>query len=772
MATRPAAARPLAVILTGFLVLLLSAPFLGPGRALAAGGATAPAASDGGRVVLVLLPYVDWPDLAGGDLPAFRRLEREGATGLVNVLTPQRNAPATAALALGSASIQPGAPGLAEAYQRGERIPAALADAGARAAEVYAWRYGRRPPAGRAILELGMGPLLAQAAAAPLAVQPPYGFLGDALHAAGFETAVLGNSDAAGLPQRFAVPAAMDGAWSVDAGEVDDGLLVADASFPGGVRTSLSRLLAAYDRLPPRVGLVVVEAGDMARVESEASAMSPAALQAARRQALTGADRLVGALQARLDPRRDLLLVLSLAPTPAAGRQDAYLVPVFAWGKGVAAGSLLTSPTTRQAGVVEVTDVAPTVLEALGVTPPAEPGVTGRPMGTVAAADPVAAVQAIYTSTLANAARRPSLLYFFVISGIVLFFASAAALVAIHLSRPATAARIRRLLRAALVAFSLSPLALLLLAFFPQLGPGTSMALFLAMLAVLGALALRLPAPRGRRLLAPLLWIDLATVAFVLGDLLTGSWADANSPLGYSALYAARFYGLGNEYGGVLIGASLMGVTGLLDLLGNRRGWREAAVLLFAVIGAVLLDPELGANFGIALAALVGYFVATVRLWGRRLGVREAVLAVLLLLVGTGVMVGIDLLAGHASHIGRAFAQAAQGGGGLADFLALVAGKLGMNWKLIRLTNWSWLFLAALFLYLLVALRPGGFGEAFEKRHPALVAGFAGAALGSVAALLFNDSGIVAAATAMVYVSPPAIVLAAYRDGGAEGGNP
>ncbi|MDI3299115.1 MAG: hypothetical protein QJR08_08110 [Bacillota bacterium] len=772
MDTRQGPARRFsAAAATGLLFLfLLGSPF-SPRVALAQGGSEGSGGARG-RAVVVLLPYVDWPDVAGARLPALQRMEREGAVGLVNVLTPQRNSPATAALALGSGSVQAGGPSLDEAYQRGERVPAGLPDAGATAADAYLWRYGRRPPAGAAVLELGMGPLLSQQAEAMPEVQPPFGFLGEALHAAGRATAVLGNSDAAGLLQRYAVPAAMDRNWAVDAGRVDEGLLVADPSFPGGVRTSLSRLLQSYDRLPAAVGLVVVDAGDMARVEAEAPAMTPAALEAARRRALAEADRLVGELQRRLDPRRDLLLVLSLAPSPPAARQDAYLVPILAWGRGVAPHTLLTSPTTREPGVVEIADVAPSILQALDIPMPrGEPGVTGRPMGTVPAADPPAGVQAVYTSTLVNAARRPSLLYFFVISGIVLFFASAAALVAIRLSLPRTAARIRSALRAALVVFSVSPLGLLLLAFFPRLGPGASMALFLAMLVAFGGLALLLPVPRGRRLLAPLFWIDLATVGFVLGDLVSGSWADANSPLGYSALYAARFYGLGNEYGGVLIGASLMGITGLLDLLGNGRGWRAAAVLAFAAIGLVLLDPQLSANFGIALAALAGYFVAAVRLSGRRLGWREAVLAAGLLVAGAGVMVGLDLLSGHSSHIGRAFAEAARGGSGLAGFLQIVVRKLGMNWKLIRLTNWSWLFLAALFLYLLVALRPGGFGEAFEKRHPALVAGFAGAALGSVAALLFNDSGIVAAATAMVYVSPPAIVLAAYRDGGGESGD-
>src|SRR5690606_686485 len=52
---------------------------------------------------------------------------------------------------------------------------------------------------------------------------------------------------------------------------------------------------------------------------------------------------------------------------------------------GVAAGpGLATSATTRRAGIVANTDVAPTVLAALGVAPP--PGMAGRPLAGVSLA--------------------------------------------------------------------------------------------------------------------------------------------------------------------------------------------------------------------------------------------------------------------------------------------------------------------------------------------------------------------------------------------------
>ena len=54
------------------------------------------------------------------------------------------------------------------------------------------------------------------------------------------------------------------------------------------------------------------------------------------------------------------------------------------------------------------------------------------------------------------------------------------------------------------------------------------------------------------------------TVVLVV-DVLLGAPIIKNSILGYDPIVAARFYGIGNEYMGVLIGTTLIGTTGLLD---------------------------------------------------------------------------------------------------------------------------------------------------------------------------------------------------------------
>src|SRR5690606_15577095 len=100
-------------------------------------------------------------------------------------------------------------------------------------------------------------------------------------------------------------------------------------------------------------------------------------------------------------------------------------------------------------------------------------------------------------------------------------------------------------------------------------------------LAVIGGLALALaglasragrPAGTG-----PFVALSLATAAALVADVTQGAPLIKSSLLGYDPITGARFYGIGNEYMGVLIGTTLVGATGLLDRF-PRRSWLRWAI--------------------------------------------------------------------------------------------------------------------------------------------------------------------------------------------------
>lgn len=85
--------------------------------------------------------------------------------------------------------------------------------------------------------------------------------------------------------------------------------------------------------------------------------------------------------------------------------------------------------------------------------------------------------------------------------------------------------------------------------------------------------------------------------------------------------------------------------------------------------------------------------------------------------------------------------------------------KLETNWRLIRHSIWTKVFALSLIVSFIVQLLPGT-GRS-PQMSPAWAAAFRGILAASVAALLFNDSGIVAAATAIVYLVVPKLILEA-----------
>lgn len=68
-----------------------------------------------------------------------------------------------------------------------------------------------------------------------------------------------------------------------------------------------------------------------------------------------------------------------------------------------------------------------------------------------------------------------------------------------------------------------------------------------------------------------------------------------NSLLGYDPIIGARFYGIGNEYMGVLVGASLITIS----IFFEKFGFKNIILLPFALAVVFIMgNPMMGANVG------------------------------------------------------------------------------------------------------------------------------------------------------------------------------
>jgi hypothetical protein len=228
-----------------------------------------------------------------------------------------------------------------------------------------------------------------------------------------------------------------------------------------------------------------------------------------------------------------------------------------------------------------------------------------------------------------------------------------------------------------------------------------------------------------------------ATAAVILIDAAFGLGSVQFSMLSGYQLQGIRYYGIGNEYMGVLIGCALFAVSS-----GTRLPW--ARIALLACAWAALGHPALGAKAGgvVVGAAALGVGIAVVR--GRRPRWRELAGWTALGIGAAFAVAWLDRAAsGEAlSHMGGALASAQTRG---AAYLAeIVLRKLAMNARIA--TNPIMLgaaMLAACAMWLAahrVDASGGPWAGAPVRRN-----GFRAAAMVALVALLFNDSGAVAA---------------------------
>lgn len=720
------------------------------------------------KIILISIPGVDTGTLVNllrsGRLPHTQRLVDEGASGLMNSVTGRRLEPADAYATLGAGRRIAGGPYAGAAYDRDEKTDGLTADIAV--IELYRTRLGFSPPPPEegAVLHTGIAAMTKESREAR--EREAIGSLGRTLRAAGLRAAVLGNADyrdpETGQMKwgRWAAAIAMDDRGVVPAGSVGPSILMRDPGFPGGVATDYERLKRnLLPLITERVSLIVVETGDTWRVQAQGETLSPRAYAKAMAAALRRLDTFLGWLMPYLDPGRDMIILLSPSPSSNARQMGDSLLPVVIWGQGITPG-LLLSGTTHRPGLIANIDIAPTILSRLNL---AAPGVmTGRPVASKPAEGPLRAMDEIgllHDNALSNHLRRPVILKAYISLQIAVLLGGAGAAVAKLPLRP--------WFGFALLSLTAGPLAFLLLGAAPWLPRAESYASVLAITIFLTALAAK--AGRGNWL-ASFTALAIATTTAVAMDALQGSRFMSMSPLGHSLIGGARFYGIGNEYMGVLIGSALVGGSALAGL----RPWLRWAVTgTWAALLGILSWPSLGANFGGGIAAAAGFSYAATRL--HRSGpapssAAQPVRALSLMAAGAAAIMAAAItwdslnVQDAQTHVGQAL-RSLTTPGGWEEAMEIIQRKVLLNWRLMRWTNWSLLFLVSLGIYAWISLRPP---ESFRRllgQTPDLTPGLSGVAIGSITALVFNDSGVVAAATCMIFASAPLLFLVLRSNG-------
>ncbi|MDQ3978635.1 MAG: glycosyltransferase [Actinomycetota bacterium] len=683
------------------------------------------------RVLIVSISGLEWDEVGTGRLPHLDRLlAGGGALGAMTVRTLSSDpSPVEAYATLGAgARVRAGAPGKDAAGVPGGAVVVPAAATVRRDA-------GRHVPS-------------------------TPGALGDAMHRAGLRTAVVGNADTAtGLTGLERVPetdrpapvALMDSEGRVDAGSVDPhDLLMADRPAPFSRRADPERVLARTVEALATADVVLVDPGDLDRVRDLAAIAPEDFVARLRDQALTHTDELLGRLVAAAPPGT-LVLAASFVPPADEWR----LTPIVAGGTGTVAG-YLHSPSTRRLGLVALTDLAPTLLQALDVPVPAE--MVGHALRFHPATPDPGRLGRLDT----DIAYRERI-YLGVALGFIVFQAIAYAVVVLALARGWDGSSTwRTVLRDVALAGAAFPLATLLFRgltpFAPRLGPAG-----VVLLVACGALVVVLARRARRHLLSPLAWIYGATAWLLLADVATGGRLQVGGILGYSPQSAGRFFGLGNTTFAVLAAVSLLGVALHLHHAPRRREALAASAAFLVLVVVVDGAPGLGDDVGGILTLVPVFGLTLLALTGRKLTWRLVGGAAAVTLAVLALAVTVDLLRPPEarSHLGRLVADTWSDGRG--ELGTTIARKAEANVRLLLRTPWVWAvpLIAGFLLYLLVVKRR--WADLLPPRS-ALRTGVVAAVAAGVVGFATNDSGVVVTALVLVEVGPLLTLLALGGD--------
>ncbi|MDI6705324.1 MAG: hypothetical protein QME73_03585 [Bacillota bacterium] len=671
------------------------------------------------KILMIVIDRVSFEDFEG--YSAIADIARNGSIALMNNRPSGSYSACKSYVGIGSGNRAEGTPSAVTAVQVDEDIR-----------EVFFGRTGIRvsdgmvvnPDINRLIVQNEKGEYGAVA-----------GNIGEALRSSGYKTAVIGNGDLDKSEIRWAVSIAMDRKGRVDYGRVDDGILEKDKTFPTGQRTDYASIESYLDAIESKADFIVIETGDLTRIEESRDLLSADMYSYHRSTALGRIDAFLSEIRERADKNGWLLMIVTPYPSNSSIARGDRLTPLIVYGEGYP-GGFLVSATTRREGIVGNVDIAATVLRYMNVS---GEGVVGRPLKGVDMPNNIDRIKELNTRVVNTSNYRYPVLrdYAIIVIGIIIL-----GLITV-LYPGILGGKLKEFEKAMIIAVMFFPAVLLVL---PLLNLNTLASTGISIIVIVLTLAILVyAAPTGTN--KKILIVSSVTSAAVLLDIVFGGHLIKNSLLGYDPIIGARYYGIGNEYMGVVTGSALVAVSSYLE---DRKLNLCFAAMFLSLVLLIVGYPGLGANVGGAITCFCAFSFYLIRVRGKRIGIKQALFVFLGLLVLVAVFIIADMvfLENH-SHLALAIQDSLNGGP--AHIIGIINRKLAMNIKLLRYTIWTKVLVAVIAATGILFYRPVGIFKKVFSRYPYLTKAWSSIVVAAAVGMAVNDSGVVTSATSSIF---------------------
>lgn len=572
------------------------------------------------------------------------------------------------------------------------------------------------------------------------------GLLGQTLSDNNKSVALLGNSDVVENNELTKIRnlglVCMDTLGRVESGNVDN-ISVKDLSMPYGIRTDYDKLTSETKTYYESTDALFIELGDTYRLDEYKSNLNEDTYNKTKSKIYKYINSYLKEVFDMVS-ENDVIYIVSEFPSKLDYSNKRRLAPVIKFS-GNKKG-LLESSTTRREGIIANLDLGVDILNEFGLK---NELMIGRALKNVERDDNIDFLSGEYEKIVSINSIRSTVVNTFV--GIVSTSWVIAMLALLFKDKLPNKEKVFVILKELIKLGLIMPLTLLLSPIFnfkSQMGLTSGVVIMTLILYLSGRILFK------DNDIKQMGYYALLTIILIVIDSVIGTYFMKNCIMSYDAIVGARYYGVGNEYEGVTIASAVFALSVLLNY---KKIPKWLTIILSIIILITSAFPSMGANVGGAISECIAYLLFIMLIFDIKLDFKKIILLGLSAVVLVLIFAGLDLMLGTESHLGVFTKQILQEGP--QAIINTFGRKISMNLKLAKSSVWVNILLAGIAVIGIFIFRPSKHMRNIADRYPMIFKGFIASMVGCVITLLVNDSGIVAAATASIYILIPILII-------------
>ena len=571
------------------------------------------------------------------------------------------------------------------------------------------------------------------------------GSLGQTLSDNNIKRAVLGNADIVSnnslIKNRNICLIAMDNHGRIPYGNIDN-INIQDYSMPYSIRTDYDKLLSETKKYYNENDILFVELGDTYRLDMYKSNLNDNTYEKMKSAINDNINTYLNEVL-KMVGKDDVIYITSTFPSTDDYQNKRRLSPVIKLkgeGKGI-----LSSSTTRRDGIIANLDLGVDILSEYDLS---NDFMVGRSFKLESKDNNIQYLSHELEKIISISEARSNIINTFVtiiaaswVIGMIAVFAR---------NKIPYKEIVFKVLKEFIKLGIIMPLAFLLspiINYRTEFGVGTTIIITTLILYILGRLAFKDD-------IKNMGFFALVTIVLIAVDSIFGTYLMQNNIMSYDAIIGARYYGVGNEYEGVTIASAVFAFAVLLEYKKIPKWLTVVSLILILITSAY---PSMGANVGGAISESIAYLLFVMLIFDIKLDFKK-VLILGLSAVGVVVVFALlDLVSGSESHLGSFVHQIIVEGPSV--IFNTFGRKIAMNIKLAQTSVWVNILLSGIAIIAVLIFRPSEHFRKIARKYPIIFKGFIASMVGCVITLLVNDSGIVAASTASIYILIPIIIM-------------